>query len=315
MAIHLLGEAAAVTTSTLWTGNSILFTAAGKRIGPISVNAIRIAIAVVLLSATHIILLGTVIPDANSAQWFWLGLSGIVGLGIGDFALFSAFVLIGPRKSLLLMSIAPIVSVIFSYLLLEEVLGLWVLLGIAVTLVGIVIVILERKVKGIQTYEDDRKSDSVKKRNVLGISLGVIGGVGQGLGLVFAKYGIFNAADDPSVGLDSLSATLMRMLVGAIFVWLVITFWGRLPEIRKGIKDRRGVKLTSAGAFIGPFIGVWFSMVAISYTEVGIAMTLMSLMPVMVIPVVWVLYKEKTNWRGIAGAVVAVMGVAIIFLV
>jgi len=315
MAIHLLGEAAAVTTSTLWTGNSILFTAAGKRIGPISVNAIRIVIAVGLLSATHIIFFGTVSPDANSAQWLWLGLSGIVGLGIGDFALFSAFVLIGPRKSLLLMSIAPIVSVIFSYLLLEEVLGVWAIIGIAVTLVGIIIVILEREVRGTQTDEAARKNDAVKKRNMLGISLGVIGAVGQGLGLVFAKYGMFNAADDPSVGLHSLSATLMRMLVGAIFVWIVITFWGRLPEIRKGIEDRRAVKLTSAGAFIGPFLGVWFSMVAISYTQVGIAMTLMSLMPVMVIPVVWVLYKEKTNWRGIAGAVVAVIGVAIIFLV
>ncbi len=315
MAAQFLGEAAAVITSTLWTGNSILFTAAGKRIGAISVNAIRIAIAVVLLSVTHIIFFGTVIPDANNAQWLWMGLSGIIGLGIGDFALFSAFVLIGPRKSLLLMSIAPIISVIFSYLLLGEVLGLWVLLGIAVTLVGIIIVILEREVRRVQTNEGDRKIDFVKKRNMLGISLGVIGAVGQGLGLVFAKYGIINAADDISKPLDSLSATLMRMLVGAIFVWLVITFWGRLPEIRKGIEDRRAVKLTSAGAFIGPFLGVWFSMVAISYTEVGIAMTLMSLMPVMVIPVVWVLYKEKTNWRGIAGAVVAVIGVAIIFLV
>lgn len=315
MAAQFLGEAAAIITSTLWTGNSILFTAAGKRIGPISVNAIRIAIAVVLLSATHIIFFGTVIPDANSDQWLWMGLSGIIGLGIGDFALFSAFVLIGPRKSLLLMSIAPIVSVIFSYLLLEEVLGLWAIIGIAVTLVGIIIVILEREVRGIQTNEADRKNESVEKRNMLGISLGVIGAVGQGLGLVFAKYGIFNAADNISNPLDSLSATLMRMLVGAIFVWLVITFWGKLPEIRKGIEDRQGVKLTSAGAFIGPFLGVWFSMVAVSYTQVGIAMTLMSLMPVMVIPVVWVLNKEKTNWRGIAGAVVAVIGVAIIFLV
>ena len=96
MAIHLLGEAAAVTTSTLWTGNSILFTAAGKRIGPISVNAIRIAIAVVLLSVTHIILFGTIMPDANNAQWFWMGVSGIVGLGIGDFALFAAFVISYP---------------------------------------------------------------------------------------------------------------------------------------------------------------------------------------------------------------------------
>jgi drug/metabolite transporter (DMT)-like permease len=315
MPAQFLGEAAAIITSTLWTGNSILFTSAGKRIGAIAVNAIRIVIAVALLSVTHIIFFGTIVPDANNAQWFWLGLSGIVGLGIGDFALFSAFILIGPRKSLLLMSIAPIVSVIFSYLLLEEVLGPWVLLGIGVTLVGIVIVILEREVKGIQIIEDKKKNDSVKKRNMLGISLGIIGAVGQGLGLVFAKYGIFNAADDPSSGLDSLSATMMRMLIGAIFVWVVITIWGRLPEIREGIKDRRGVKLTSMGAFIGPYLGVWFSVIAVIYTEVGIAATLMSLMPVMIIPVVWVLYKEKTNWRGIAGAVVAVIGVAIIFLV
>jgi drug/metabolite transporter (DMT)-like permease len=314
MAIQILGEAAAVTTSTLWTGNSILFTAAGKRIGPISVNAIRIVLAVVLLSVTHIIFFATVIPAANSEQWFWLGLSGVVGLGIGDFALFSAFVLIGPRKSLLLMSLAPIVSVIFSFMLLGEVLELLVLFGIAVTLVGIIIVILEREVKSIQPFEDKRRSNMASSKNILGITLGVIGAVGQGLGLVFAKYGIFNAANDVSEPLDSLSATLMRMLVGAIFVWIVITLWGRLPEIRKGIKDRRGVKLTSVGAFIGPFLGVWFSMVAISYTEVGIAMTLMSLMPVMIIPVVWVLYREKTNWRGIAGAVVAVIGVAIIFL-
>jgi drug/metabolite transporter (DMT)-like permease len=314
MAIQILGEAAAVTTSTLWTGNSILFTAAGKRIGPISVNAIRIVLAVFLLSVTHIIFFGTVIPAANSDQWFWMGLSGVVGLGIGDFALFSAFVLIGPRKSLLLMSIAPIVSVIFSYMLLREVLGLWALLGIAVTLVGIVIVILEREVKTIEPFETERKSNFVESRNVLGITLGIIGAVGQGLGLVFAKYGIIEAANDVSVPLDSLSATLMRMLVGAIFVWIVIALWGRLPEIREGVKDRRGVKLTSVGAFIGPFLGVWFSMVAISYTQVGIAMTLMSLMPVMIIPVVWVLYREKTNWRGIAGAIVAVIGVAIIFL-
>lgn len=314
MAIHLLGEAAAVTTSTLWTGNSILFTSAGKRIGPVPVNAIRIVIAVGLLSLTHIIFFGTVVPEANNAQWFWLGLSGIVGLGIGDFALFSAFVLIGPRKSLLLMSLAPVCSVILGYLVLEEVLGPWTLAGIGITLVGIVVVIIEREMDGGTGRENSEKSNPAKKRNMMGIFLGVVGAVGQGVGLVLAKYGIFNAADDPSVGLDSLSATLMRMLVGAVFVWLVITFWGKLPEIREGMKDRRGVRLTSAGAFIGPFLGVWFSMVAVSYTEVGIAMTLMSLMPVMIIPVVWILYREKTNWRGLLGAVVAVIGVAIIFL-
>lgn len=308
MAIELLGEAAAVTTSTLWTGNSILFTSAGKRIGPISVNAIRIAIAVLLLSVTHIIFFGTIVPDANNAQWFWLGLSGVVGLGIGDFALFAAFVRIGPRKSLLLMSLAPVCSVILGYAVLQERLGFLTLAGIGITLLGIVIVIIEREdVTGKET------GNPGQTRDMVGISLAVVGAVGQGVGLVIAKIGIF--AEGESNPLDSLSATLMRMLIGAIFVWIVIAIWGRLSEIGKGLRDRRGVKLTAAGAFIGPFLGVWFSVIAVTHTEVGIASTLMSLMPVMIIPVVWVLYREKTNWRGIAGAVVAVIGVAIIFLI
>jgi drug/metabolite transporter (DMT)-like permease len=62
-------------------------------------------------------------------------------------------------------------------------------------------------------------------------------------------------------------------------------------------------------------MGVTFSMVAVSYTEAGIAQTLMSLMPILIIPIVWLLYKEKTNWRGIFGAITAVVGVAILFLI
>jgi drug/metabolite transporter (DMT)-like permease len=141
-----------------------------------------------------------------------------------------------------------------------------------------------------------------------------VGGVGQGVGLVISKYGMINVADDPAVPLDSLSATLIRMVVGAVFVWVCVSFAGKLPEMVKSLGNRKALKLTSAGAFLGPFLGVWFSMVAVTYTQAGIAMTLMSLMPVIVIPVVWLLYRERTSLRGILGALVAVIGVAIIFL-
>jgi drug/metabolite transporter (DMT)-like permease len=68
------------------------------------------------------------------------------------------------------------------------------------------------------------------------------------------------------------------------------------------------------GAFIGPFMGITLSMVAVTYTDAGVAQTLMSLMPVLIIPTVWILYRQRTSWRGIVGALVAVIGVAIIFL-
>ena len=145
MVMPLLGETAAVIVAVLWTANSILFSAAGRRIGAISVNAFRIVVALLLLSVAHIIFFGTIFPAANQAQWFWMGVSGIVGLGIGDFALFSAFVMIGPRRALLLMALAPVCSVIAGYLILGEVLGLWAGIGIVITLSGIIIVILERE--------------------------------------------------------------------------------------------------------------------------------------------------------------------------
>lgn len=304
---QLLGETAALLAAFSWTANSILFSAAGRRIGAISVNAFRIVIAVALLSITHIIFFQTILPAANSDQWFWMGVSGIIGLGLGDFALFAAFVVIGPRKSLLLMSLAPVCSVLGGYFILGEVLGAWAVLGIAITLIGIIIVILEKE-------GEEHNSVSSKKWSVYGIALGVMGAVGQGIGLVISKYGMITVADDPSVPLHSLSATLIRMLIGAIFVWIVVVAIGKLPELRRSLADRRAVKLTSGGAFVGPFIGVWLSMVAVTYTHAGIAMTLMSLMPIFIIPVVWFLYKEKTSWRGIFGALVAVLGVAILFL-
>jgi drug/metabolite transporter (DMT)-like permease len=80
------------------------------------------------------------------------------------------------------------------------------------------------------------------------------------------------------------------------------------------VKDREGIKYTAAGALVGPFVGMALSMVAIANAQAGVAQTLMSLMPVIIIPVIWIIYRERTNWRGILGAVVAVLGVAMLLL-
>jgi drug/metabolite transporter (DMT)-like permease len=308
MANPLIGETAALIAAVLWTVNAILFSAAGKRIGSVGVNAFRILVAVLFLVVTHIIILGTLIPAANSAQWFWLGVSGIVGLGIGDFALFAAYVIIGPKRSLLLMALAPVSSVLAGYVILNETLGPLALLGIGVTLVGIVIVVLEKK-------EDANDFRIEEGKKTYGFILGVIAAIGQGVGLVISKYGMVTMADNPDDPLDPLSSTLIRMVIGAMFIWICITVMGRLPKTVRSLKDRQALKLTSAGAFVGPFLGVWLSMVAVMYTDVGIAMTLMSLMPVVVIPAVWLTHREKTSAQGIVGAMIAVVGVAIIFLV
>ncbi len=132
----LIGNSAAILTAFLWTGSSILFTSAGKRIGFFSVNAYRSAITVGMLVCAHVVLLGYVLPAASGAQWFWMGLSGIIGLGIGDLGLFAAYILIGPRLSLLLMASSPIFASVSAFLMLGETFPDLAVLGVAVTLAG-----------------------------------------------------------------------------------------------------------------------------------------------------------------------------------
>lgn len=299
-----MGEWAAILTSCLWTGSSILFTAAGRRIGFFSVNAYRSAMAVGLLGCAHAVLLGSILPAASNGQWFWMGLSGIVGLGVGDFGLFAAYVLIGPRRSVLVMASSPIFASVGAYLLLNETFSPLSILGVAVTLTGIVVVLLERE-------EEPEEKIDLGKRKTWGILAGLIAAMGQGFGVVLSKKGMYLGV---SVAMNSLSAALIRMTVATLFVWTCALFWGKLPELHKAVKDRGGMKYAAGGALIGPFVGMTLSMVAVAYAQAGVAQTLMSLAPVIIIPVVWVIYRERTNWRGILGAVIAVIGVAILFL-
>jgi drug/metabolite transporter (DMT)-like permease len=304
---HLVGETAAIGTSILWTSGSIFFASAARRIGPLSVNAFRIVMAVTLLGSTHLFTFGTIVPSANDSQWFYMGLSGVIGLALGDFGYFGALALIGPRRGVLLMSLAPIFSALSAYMILGETLGLWAIIGIATVLSGVCVVILERE-------EKTGELPLSKKQKTVGVLLGLGGSLGQGIGLVISKYGMIAVADDPSAPLNPLSATLIRMFTATIFIWIFILFIGRWSRVWKSFGDKKAISRTIGGAVSGPFLGVWLSMVAVTYTVAGVAATLMSLMPVMIIPVVWILYKQKTSWRGILGAGIAVTGVAILFL-
>ncbi len=300
----LLGNSAAILTAFLWTGSSIFFTAAGKRIGFFSLNAFRSAITVGLLIVAHVVLLGYILPAATGAQWFWMGLSGIVGLGIGDFALFAAYILIGPRQSWLIMAASPIFAAVGAFLMLGETFSSLAFLGVAVTLFGIIVVVLEKE-NGTQVTADGGK------RRAWGLFAGIVAAAGQGIGIVFSKMGMYAGE---TVAMNAVSAALIRMMIATVFVWTSALFLRKMPELRQTARDRQGLKFLSGGAVIGPFLGMTLSLFAVANTEAGIAQTLLSLEPLIIIPLMWKIYGERTSKRGIIGAVIAVVGVAILIL-
>jgi drug/metabolite transporter (DMT)-like permease len=298
------GEIAGVGTAICWTATSMFFEAAGKRIGSLSVNLIRLFMAFVLLGSVTWITRGLFIPlDASTHNWLWLALSGLIGFTIGDLLLFQAFVVIGARVSMLIMALSPPVAAIAGWIILGETMNNSAILGMVITLTGIMMVVLNKPAK-----DANGKKTKFKDwfNNPLGLLLAFGGATGQAIGLVLSKKGMADY--------DVIASTHIRVMAGAVGFVIVFFFMRRWHKVFSALKNRKGMLFTSGGAFFGPFLGVTLSLVAVRFTSAGIAQTLMSLTPVIIILPSVLIFKEKVTLREIIGAFVAVGGVAFFFL-
>lgn len=296
-----MGEFAGLLTSIFWSFTSVQFTFAGRLVGSAVVNRVRLLLAILHLSVLHWSLYGHPWPvDAGYYRWIWLGLSGVIGLVLGDGALFQAFVLIGPRLATLLMTLAPVLSALLAWIWLGETLLPVEILAIFITIAGVAWVVSERGDAGTVAGRRDRKF-------LLGVLFGLIGALGQATGLVTAKYGLVG-------GFSSVSATLVRMLVAAAAIWLFTLLRGGRPALYRSFRIGKAWPWVLGGSITGPFLGVWFSMIAVQNANVGIASTLTSLSPIMLIPLAHWIFKEHITPRSVIGTIVALAGAAMIFL-
>ncbi len=315
----LEGHAAGLTTSILWTGTSLSFTAASRRIGPTAVNAIRISFAMVLLALTHRLRFDAWIPAALPRQVWLLAFSGVIGLVIGDQALFTAFVEIGPRLSTLIMTSAPLMAALCGWVALGEALGPTAWIGVALTVGGVAWVVLERPRAPASA---DPRIQPVRHR-ARGIILGFVAAACQTVGYLLSKQGIGHGWLPDSELMDPQAATFLRMFFAGLGMVPVVLVYGlrERKERAAGVRPkasphsrRSGVLLAMCGAMVGPYLGVWMSLVAADKVPLGVAQTLCSLPPVLILPFVRFVYQEHISKRAVAGAVLAVAGVAVLFL-
>lgn len=296
------GELMALITAFCWTGTAIAFEFAGKRIGSLSMNFIRLIIAFIFYVAYSAIMCGSVFPVGFSLEsWGWLALSGLVGFVIGDFFLFQAFVDIGARTALVIMSMWPAIAALLAWLFLGEKMSLLDWSGLIMVTTGIVIVISSSKDGRVK-----RKSKKKLSMPVRGVFLAFGGAVGQAVGMVFSKIGMMDQ--------DAFSASYIRVIAATIGFALLFTFTKRWQKLFTAFKDVKAVSITSLGAFGGPFLGVSFSLMAIQYTATGVASTIMAINPILIIPLSVIFFKEKVTWKEVAGAIISVTGVMMFFI-
>lgn len=299
---NYIGEIAALLTAVCWTVTAMAFESAGKRVGALSLNLIRLLIGLVFLSVYNIIVNGEIIPVATGYQWFWLALSGLIGFVLGDLFLFRAFILIGARISMLIMALVPPIAALIGWITLGEKLNGMEFLGMGITLSGIVLVMSSKL-----ELKKALPGKSLKMGPlVLGAILALGGAIGQAAGLVLSKKGMQD--------MDPFSATQIRIMTGVIGFALVITAFKRWKHLLGALKDLKAMKAMTLGSFTGPFLGVSLSLLAVQHTDTGIAATLMALTPVMIIPAAIWMKKEKVSAIEIIGALISVGGVALFFL-
>ena len=293
----VLGEVAALGTATCWAFGTILFTRAARRIGAFTLNLTRTTLALCVLSLILLFSRGEHwAPDAQGRNILFLALSGVCGLTLGDWGYFRAFIYIGPRLTTLFMTLAPVFSAIIALPLLGEHLGTWALLGMTLTLAGVISVVLDR-----------RNRAAPRGHRIRGAVLAILGSLGQAVGLNLSKLGMGTVV-------DPLPATAIRMAAGAAGIWVLALASQRAGGVSRLVRDPVARWATLGATLLGPVIGIWLSLVAVRHAKTGIAATLMATTPILILPLLVLVEKEKVSARAIAGTLVSVIGVALLFL-
>lgn len=298
-----MGELASIGSAAAWAIASILFARLSGRFDPLVVNAGKCILGlacfgiVVLFRGTWVEILSL------SASTVWiLALSAVIGLALGDTAFFRSLALLGARRALLMTSLVPPLTALLGVVFLHEPLTLGLCLGMACTIGGVSWVISERTAE-----RDDSGAGLSLSALRAGVFWGVLAQLAQAIGAIMTKL----SAD----GVSALAVSVVRLSFGVLALIVLIVVTGRTRKMASLWTERDARARLLVATFLGTFVGIWLMTIGFLRAPVGVAATLQSLSPIFVLPMAALLLKERISPRAIAGAMVAIAGIALLFVV
>jgi drug/metabolite transporter (DMT)-like permease len=306
-----IGELISIGVAFSWTATALLSEYGSKRLGNLTLNVLRMALALVFSFVLFGVVTGSPLPTAVPLDACgWMLLSGLVGYVIGDFCLFQCYIIIGSRYGQLFMTLAPLSAALMAWVTLGQQMTAMSIVAMLVTLLGIGISVLGRG-------EHHKVS---LKLPLHGVLYAIGAAMCQGIGLVLSKIGMdhYNLTALAETGVPEwmipFSANFYRCVAGIIGFTLLLYVREGIAPLREALHDRKGLTVATATTVFGPFVGVGFSLMAVQFTAAGIASTLMAMTPIIILlPSYW-LFHEKITWRAFLGAVISVVGVSLFFL-
>jgi drug/metabolite transporter (DMT)-like permease len=298
-----LAELSGLVAALCWTISSLMAPGLIQRFGTMRFNTVRIMIASVIL-----LFISLVTQRFNASLWLHVDLiilSGVLGIFLGDTMLFTAVHRLGPRRTGVIFATNAPMSILLGWLFLNEHLSLNQLFACGLVLSGVVIAILFGKRQSLHAWEQTKGKLSV------GILMALGGALGQASGALLSKPALLDGA-------DPIAVSALRVTTGAVALMLAYGLFYRhrqpehaIPFSQLTRQDFIGIAaLATIGMVIGMSVLVW----GVGNANVGIVTTLSAVVPVLILPGLWVTTGQRPTFGAWLGAILVVTGAALIIL-
>jgi drug/metabolite transporter (DMT)-like permease len=306
---------AAVLTTVLFSFAAIFANRSIKELGTTTANLARLCVALVLLG-TYAHCFGSGMSGAG-LNWFLL--SGVIGMGLGDLALFAAMPRLGARLTILMCQcIAVPIAIQTEWMWMDTRLTLPQIAWAGLILVGVAIALMP-----------SRRNPPKVSIAKIGFLFGFLAAAGQGLGAVISRHA-YEISALAGESIDGISTAYQRIAGGLVITATYFIVKHYLSALAKPASEgeapprsirgyfrthRRGLRFMLVNALCGPTIGVSCYQWALATTPSGIVLPIVATTPLVIIPFSYWLDGDRPTRRSIIGGMIAVSGVVALTLV
>ncbi|MGE5402268.1 MAG: DMT family transporter [Ignavibacteriales bacterium] len=289
--MEIFGLIAALASSASWALGSILFKVIGERVTPSGTTFAKGVLGILLLGTTLVI---SGIEPISLHTALVLSVSGIIGISIGDTLFFASLQDLGPKVQVIFFMLGQGITAILAMLIANEVPLLSQWLGIIVTLSGVALILWQKFI-----YDQQNKSTKIR-----GIIAGLSAMLCFSVSLVMIKQ--------PLSSVSTIEAAFLRMAAGTSGIFIYGLLRRQLAGWVIPFKDVKLAGTLLSAVCVVVFGGFWLSLVALKYLNIVIASTLCATEPLFVLPLAYLILKEKVSQNEILAAALTVSGVFIL---
>jgi len=289
-------ELAALGAALCWSVTGIISTGPARHLGGIAFTRIRMTIVFVIMLvwlAWH----GSFesIPRDQLQVVLW---SGLIGIFLGDTALFTSMTRLGPRRTGILFASNAPMTVVIGWFWFGEALSLNEALGCVLVMAGVAIAI------GYNQPRSGHRLESLHGSLVAGVALGLFAALCQAVGALMNKPAL-------AAGADPVAITTLRIGIAALALHVANLLPIRVQKVRNPITPRV-LALTTLTGMVGMALAMSLLMYAYGAGNAGIAAILSSVSPVLVLPVLWLVTRKPPTAAAWLGALLCVCGTVFI---